>query len=123
MLSLPIIHAAAKYLVAMSAVNPPGGSEPAARASDPTLPETAPSGERPADSADTFLQLFGLAVRQLHLYSPSHSVFLEATAACQKALVARSGADDLVVRVTAGTLQVDDRSEERRVGKECRSRW
>lgn len=106
---LPIIYAAAQYLAAVSGVSTPGEPEPAARDSDRTPSEVPPSGERPADSTDGFLQALGLAVRQLHLYSPSHPVFLEAIGACQKALVAHSGADELAVRVTAGTLQVDDR--------------
>src|ERR1051326_1043861 len=105
---LPIIYAAAQYLAAVSGVSTPGEPEPAARDSDRTPSEVPPSGERPADSTDGVLQALGLAVRQLHFYSPSHPVFLEAIGACQKALVAHSGADELAVRVTAGMLPVDD---------------
>ena len=31
--------------------------------------------------------------------------------------------EDLIINVPPGTMIIDDRSEERRVGKECRSRW
>src|SRR5687768_4877809 len=36
---------------------------------------------------------------------------------------ARNAGFDVVIVDSAGRLHIDDRSEERRVGKECRSRW
>lgn len=65
---------------------------------------------RPVDltAAEEFLQLLARAVRQFHTYPPTSPICVEAVAACQKALVARDGPDEIVVRVTPRELLIDE---------------
>ncbi len=82
------------------------GGRPAAPAR--VQPARAPA--RPADHAavDEFLLLLARAIQQFHTYPPTSQICQTAVEACQRALVALDGREQLVFRVMPRELIVDE---------------
>ena len=73
--------------------------------------------------SDTILKIKGLN-KTLGKKQILHSIDMECYSGEVYGFLGPNGAGKTTtIKIAVGLLQLDERSEERRVGKECRSRW